>query len=177
MLNLLTILIHHLELHCTDHWHTQTSVLSVLQSPLAVSWQRLLPREIFQLPALRSSCHSRPCRTLVNLQLNWLGPRLAAISHQPLLVFSSQADFQLNWQLNPLTHQPATSRHFTLLNFWQLLTTNSLLQTVLLITSRHGPHRKHRFHCCSPTMPRPLHKNGSLFAYCLATADVYRVTA
>jgi hypothetical protein len=36
----------------TDHWHTDTSVLSLLQSPLDVSWQRLLPREILQLPAL-----------------------------------------------------------------------------------------------------------------------------
>jgi hypothetical protein len=50
-------------LHITG---TQTSVLSLLQSPLAVSWQRLLPREILQLPALRSSWHSRPCTTLVN---------------------------------------------------------------------------------------------------------------
>jgi dolichol kinase len=72
----------------------------------------------------------------------------------------------LNWQLNSLTHQPTTSRHFTQLTTepsltiqllhitslnWQLTTehshsptTNSLLQTVLLITSRHGPHRKHR---------------------------------
>jgi hypothetical protein len=40
---------------------------------------------------------------------------------------------------------------------------NSLLQTVLLITSQHGPHRKHRFHCYSPTVPRPLHRNRCLF--------------
>jgi hypothetical protein len=37
---------------------------------------------------------------------------------------------------------------------------NSLLQIVLLITSRHGPHRKHGFHCYNPTIPRPLLKNG-----------------
>jgi hypothetical protein len=30
-----------LELHFTGHWNTQTSVLSVLQSILAVSWQRI----------------------------------------------------------------------------------------------------------------------------------------
>jgi hypothetical protein len=35
-------------LHFTDHWHTQTSVLSlrVLQSPLAVSWERILTQEL-----------------------------------------------------------------------------------------------------------------------------------
>jgi hypothetical protein len=66
-MDLLTTCIHHSELYFTAHWHTQTSVLNLLQSPLVVSWQRLLPKEILQLPALRSSCHSRPCRTLVNL--------------------------------------------------------------------------------------------------------------
>jgi hypothetical protein len=45
---------------------TQTSVLSLLRSPLAIYWQRLLTVEIFQLPTLRFSYHSRPCRTLVN---------------------------------------------------------------------------------------------------------------
>jgi hypothetical protein len=35
--------------YTTVYWHTQTNVLSALQSPLAVSWQRLLPREILQL--------------------------------------------------------------------------------------------------------------------------------
>jgi hypothetical protein len=49
-LDLLTTWIHHSELHFTDHWHTQTSILSLLQSPIAVFWQRLLPREILQLP-------------------------------------------------------------------------------------------------------------------------------
>jgi hypothetical protein len=67
--HLLTTCIHHSELHFTDNWHTQTRVLSLLQSPLAVFWQRLLPKEIPQLPALRSSYHSRPCRTFVNYQL------------------------------------------------------------------------------------------------------------
>jgi hypothetical protein len=32
----------------------------------AVPSQRLLPMEILQLPALRFSCHIRPCRALVN---------------------------------------------------------------------------------------------------------------
>jgi hypothetical protein len=53
---------------------TQTSIFSRLQRPLAVSWQLLLPREILQLPALRSSRHSCPCRTLLSTDnsTNWL---------------------------------------------------------------------------------------------------------
>jgi hypothetical protein len=52
---------------------TQISALSLLQSPLAVSWQRLLAREILQLPPLRSSRHSRPCRTLCQLTTQLTG--------------------------------------------------------------------------------------------------------
>jgi hypothetical protein len=37
-MDLLTTCIHHSKLHYTVHWHTQISVLSLLQSPLAVSW-------------------------------------------------------------------------------------------------------------------------------------------
>jgi hypothetical protein len=133
---------------------TRTSVLSLLQSPLAVSWQHLLLRRILQLPAVRSSWHSRLCRTLVNWQLRYLGPELAAISYQ-LFSFTSQTDFQLNWQLNSLTHEPATSRHFTELNCWQLITSGTRL--TLLITFRHEPHTKCRSHCYSPTIPRLLY--------------------
>jgi hypothetical protein len=50
ILDLLTICTHHLELHFTDHWHTQLSLLSLIQAPLAVSWKRLLTMEILQLP-------------------------------------------------------------------------------------------------------------------------------
>jgi hypothetical protein len=108
-LDLWTTCIHHSERHFTDHWCIQTSVLSLLQSPLVVSWQQLLPREILQLPSLRSSVHSCPCRTLVNWQ-----PSTKFVPgwwpfHTNLLVFSSQTDFQLN----SLTCQPATSSHFT----------------------------------------------------------------
>jgi hypothetical protein len=84
--------------------------------------------------------------------------------HTNFLVISSQADFQLNWQVNPLSHQPAASRHLTQLNCWQLQpTSNPLPQTVLPITSRYRPHRKRRFHCYSPAIPRPLHRNRCLF--------------
>jgi hypothetical protein len=33
-------------LYFTNHWHTQTSVLRLLQSPLAVSWQWILTQEL-----------------------------------------------------------------------------------------------------------------------------------
>jgi hypothetical protein len=153
-MNLLSTCIHHSKLSFTDHWHTQTSVLS-LRSPLAVFWQRLLPREILQLPTLGSSCHSRPCRTLVNWQFSKLGSSLAAISLR-----------RLSTDKWTLTHQPAISRHF--LNSWQFFpTTNSLLQIVLLITSRHGRNRKHRFHCYISKIPWPM--GVYLSAYCITT--------
>jgi hypothetical protein len=74
--------------------------------------------------------------------------------HTNLLVFSSQADFQL---LNSLTNRLL---HVTSLN-WTAGNCHS------------GPHRKYRFHCYCPTIPRPLHKDRCLFAYCIATAVVY----
>jgi hypothetical protein len=70
ILDLLTTCICHSKPHSTDHRHTQTSVLSLLQSPQAVSWQQLIPREILQLPTFWSSCLSFLCRTLVNWQLS-----------------------------------------------------------------------------------------------------------
>jgi hypothetical protein len=50
---------------------------------------------------------------------NWV-PGLRPF-HTSLLVFSSQAGLQLN----SLTHQPAASRHFTQLSWWQLQLRNS----------------------------------------------------
>jgi hypothetical protein len=91
--------------HFTDHWHTQTSVLSLLPSPLAFSWQQLLPVAVIQIPALWSSCQ---------LTTNWV-PGWRPF-HTNLLVFSSQADIQLttiNWTLS-LTKQLC---HITLLNW------------------------------------------------------------
>jgi hypothetical protein len=41
ILDLLATCIHRSELHFAVHWHTQPSVLSPLQSPLAVSWQQI----------------------------------------------------------------------------------------------------------------------------------------
>jgi hypothetical protein len=72
-IHLLTTCAHHSELHFTDHWHTQTSVLSLLQSPLAVSLQRLLPRESLQLSALRPSSHNRQVEFLLtDNSTNWV---------------------------------------------------------------------------------------------------------
>jgi hypothetical protein len=70
--------------------------------------------------------------------------------HTNLLVFSSQADIQLDSLTNQLLH--VTSLNWTAEN-WQL-------QLTLL--------RKHRFHCYSPTIPL------SLYAYLLPEAPVYQ---
>jgi hypothetical protein len=157
-MDLLTTCIYNSELRFTDHWHTQISVLSLLQSPLAVSRQRLLPVTIIQLPALWSSCHSRPCRTLVNWQLNWLGSRLEAISHQPpSLLFTGWLSAELTTELS---HSPTS--YFTSLHPTRL---------TLLITFRYETHRKRRSHCYNPTIPRPLH------AYSLPRVPVYLAVA
>jgi hypothetical protein len=98
ILDLLTTCTHHSELHFTDQWHTQTSVLSLLQSPLSVSWQRL---------------HRCPCRILDNWQVNYLVPRLADISHQaPNLLFTGWLSTD-NWPFS-LTSQLL---HVTSLNW------------------------------------------------------------
>jgi hypothetical protein len=52
---------------------TQTSDLSLLQSPLVVSWQRLLPREFLQLPAFSSSCHKPPLKNSCQLTTQLTG--------------------------------------------------------------------------------------------------------
>jgi hypothetical protein len=68
------------------------------QASLGVSWKRLLTVEILQLPALRPSCHSRPCRTFVSCQLNY-----SAISSQPPLQSSTELP-TLNWQDSELLY-------------------------------------------------------------------------
>jgi hypothetical protein len=93
--DLLTTCIHHLELHFTDRRHTQTSIHSTLQSPLAVSWQRLLPKEVLQLPALRSSCHSNLFRTLCQLTTQLTRSPVGSHSTPPNLVSSSHSHNQL----------------------------------------------------------------------------------
>jgi hypothetical protein len=59
-------------------------------SSTAVPWQRLLTVEILQLPELRSSCHNRPCRILVNSLNCQLSTNCSAISSQPPLQSSAE---------------------------------------------------------------------------------------
>jgi hypothetical protein len=144
ILNLLIACIHHSELHFTEHWHTQTSVLSPLNYPQAVSWQRFLPRENLQIPALRSSCHSRPCSTLVNWHsTNWVPGWRQFHTHTS---YSSLTRLTFNWtelELNTLTHEPATvSWTIDNSNYWLLW--NS---TDLAYNTSAELYRKHRLHC------------------------------
>jgi hypothetical protein len=97
-LDLLTTCIHHSEVQLiTDHWHAQISLLSLLQFPLAVSWQ-LLPSEILQLPW---SC----CCPLINT------PDLNSQRHLLNLPWRPQMNCQPPTEL---THQPL---HFTSVNW------------------------------------------------------------
>jgi hypothetical protein len=79
-LDLLATCIYRLELHFTDHWYTQTSVRSLLQFPLAVSW--LLPMAILRHPCSRCYCSNcnAPC-----LQDNFLA-RAMQETH-PILLY------------------------------------------------------------------------------------------
>jgi hypothetical protein len=95
-LDILTTCIHHSELHFTDHWHTQTCVLSPLQPPLPVSWQRLLPREILQLPSSRHCLLVNTPHLKSQLQL----PNSQLTAHLELR--NSTADSQINSSLQPL---------------------------------------------------------------------------
>jgi hypothetical protein len=147
ILDLLTTFIHLSELHFTDHWHTRTSVLRLLQFPLVVFWQRLLPREIFQFPALRSVFTAARAELLSTDNSTNMVAGLRPLRTN-LIVFSSQRDFQL------------TTDNF-----------NSGTRLTLLISFRHEPHREHRFHCYSVTIPRPLH------AYSLPREPFYRAVA
>jgi hypothetical protein len=72
ILNLLTLLWTTSNYSAISDLHTTEPAKpfpSLLSSLTAVSCQRILTMEILQLPALGSSCHSLPCKTLVNCQL------------------------------------------------------------------------------------------------------------
>jgi hypothetical protein len=117
ILALLTTCIHHLELHFTDHWHTQTSVLSLLQSPLAVSWQQIYCRNYNSLTELHIPDITHKVFFVQPHSCNWLFSSQPPIQnstelptptngvpgwwpfHTNLVVFSSQANFQLNCTL------------------------------------------------------------------------------
>jgi hypothetical protein len=119
-------------------------------------------------PPMQNSCQMKTQLT---------GSQAGGHSTPTSLVFSLQ--LTCNWQLTAeLSHSPTS--YFTSLYSTELLKTsdwtNSLLQTVLLITSRHGPHRKCHFHCYSPTIPRPLHRNGCLFIRLLYSNGCFTVS-
>jgi hypothetical protein len=112
ILHLLTHYAHHAELQVITAPPLISILHSSLQNPLrffqsavstAVSWQRLLTVEILQLPALWSSCHSRPCRILVNsLNCQLSTPELdySAISSQ----LSGRAQLQTAISRDSLNH-------------------------------------------------------------------------
>jgi hypothetical protein len=139
----------------------------LLQSPLAVSWQRLLPREIFSASALECSCQSRPYRTLSTDNSTNRIPSWQPF-HTNLLVFTPRADFQLTTELS---YSPSSY-------FLSLHSTDCGTRLTLLITFWDEPHRKHRFQCCSQTIPQLLHRNSCLFihifhssGYCLQNLE------
>jgi hypothetical protein len=122
-MDLLTTCIHHSELHFTDHWHTQTTILNLLQSPLAVSWQRLLPVVLLQLPALRSSLSQLPgqnsCQLTAQLTSSQAGGHFTPTSY---LLFMGLLSLKTgNWALSP-TYQllHVTSLNWTPDNWLQL---------------------------------------------------------
>jgi hypothetical protein len=102
-MDLLTTYIHHSELHFTDHWHTQTSVLDLLQFTPAISYKLLLTQwKFFRFPqAGPLVTAARPELLSTDNSTNWVPGWMSF--HTNLLVFSSQADFQLRadkWTLS-----------------------------------------------------------------------------
>jgi hypothetical protein len=96
---------------------------------------------------------------------------------RPQLPASNSSSSQRLSTNTPLSHSPTNSIH--------LNRTNSTV--CLLITSRHGPHRKHSSNSSSTVASRsshmdPIENNSSQLVHwcvleicCLATGDVYRV--
>jgi hypothetical protein len=95
---------HDSRIHFTDHCHTQTIVLNILQSPIAVSWQRSFNtgtttvslNYTLQILYMKSFLHSRPfkwaplkitsCPKTVLVKTSWNGPhRKHRFSVVPLL--------------------------------------------------------------------------------------------
>jgi hypothetical protein len=117
-MDLLSTCTHHTELRFTGYWHTQTSVLSLLLSPITVSWQMFLPRGVLQRPPLRSSfTTTRKELSSTGNSTNW-APCWRPF-HSTFLTFSSRADSHLTTNGWILSHKPATSRRFSQLNCWQ----------------------------------------------------------
>jgi hypothetical protein len=137
--------IHHSELHFTDHWHTQTSILNLLQSSLAVSLQLhvitdpLLIFTLYNSPqhplSLFPASNSRSLATALTVKVLQLPGLTSLLSGEylasellstvsstiapSLLGLSCRA--RLNYQPSTeLSHSPTnyfTSFHFTSLNW------------------------------------------------------------
>jgi hypothetical protein len=102
-MDLLTICIYHWELHFTEFTDKQRLVSSVYYN-----LQQSFPGNGFYRGTFFSFPHSGPPITAACAELlstdnstNWVS--IWRPFHTNLLVFSSQADFQLNWQLNTLS--------------------------------------------------------------------------
>jgi hypothetical protein len=109
-------LIHGSELQFTYHWHTRTSILSLLQSPLAVSWQRLLTREILLAFRAQALLSQTPVQNSCQLTAQLTGYQSGGRSHQsPSLLFTGWLSTD-NWNLS-LTNQLL---HFTSLHSMEL---------------------------------------------------------
>jgi hypothetical protein len=81
-----------------------------------------------------------------------LGSRLVVISHQPpSLLFTGWCSTQLPCQLNSLTHQPATSCHFTQRNCSISCLQDNFLERT---TQKIQP-----LYCCRGMFTTPLHSN------------------
>jgi hypothetical protein len=158
--DMLATCIHHLKLYFTDHWNRQTSALK----SITISNNRFLSTASTEGQSSASRAYILSSQPSVQNSLSTDYSNNWRPFHTNLLVFSSQADF-LNCTATELSH--SRTSYFTSLHSTELLTTppatHSLLQTVLLITSWQGPHRKHRFRCYNPTIRRPLNRNGYLF--------------
>jgi hypothetical protein len=89
------------------------SIFQLSVSSTAVPWQRLLTVEIFHLAALRSSCHSCQCRTLVN-SLNWQLPTINSTIAPSLLSLTCRAQLSTaNPQLSIILLQSQSNSYFT----------------------------------------------------------------
>jgi hypothetical protein len=141
---------HHTQLHYTGHWHTQTSVPSLLQSPLAIyltQWSFFsFPRWGPLIAAARAQL--LPIDNSTNCNRGWRP------FHTNLLVFSSQADFQLttdNWNLsltNQLLHATSLkgiSDTWPQLDWWPRYITSGQ-------TQQKTPPLK-SFYCCHGLLP------------------------
>jgi hypothetical protein len=76
------------------------------QSTLDISWQWLQIVESLQLPVLRSSCHSHPCRTQPN-SLNY-----SAISSQPPMQSSAELNCPSYFLYNSLARTTSKTLFF-----------------------------------------------------------------